>query len=82
MTAPLNPMRVTNPMFVSVFISIWLLMLMLAPMSWLQMLDYIFFSLLGMAGAIFANATGAGGGVILIPFFNQAKASNTEKEGK
>ncbi len=64
-------MRVTNPIFVSIFISIWLLMLMLAPMSWLQMLDYIFFSLLGMAGAIFANATGAGGGVILIPFFNQ-----------
>ena len=71
MTSPLNPMRVTNPMFVSAFVGIWLLMLVLAPMPWLQMLDYILFSFLGMTGAIFANATGAGGGVIFIPFFNQ-----------
>lgn len=28
------------------------------------------FTLLGVVGAIFANATGAGGGVIFVPFFN------------
>ena len=33
--------------------------------------DYGAFSLLGVIGAIFANATGAGGGVIFVPFFNQ-----------
>lgn len=33
--------------------------------------DYGGFSLLGIIGAIFANATGAGGGVIFVPFFNQ-----------
>lgn len=33
--------------------------------------DYSGFSLLGVIGAIFANATGAGGGVIFVPFFNQ-----------
>ena len=32
---------------------------------------YAGFSLLGIFGAIFANSTGAGGGVIFIPFFNQ-----------
>ncbi len=35
------------------------------------MADYVFFSLLGMLGAIFANTTGAGGGVVFIPIFNQ-----------
>lgn len=29
------------------------------------------FTLLGIIGAIFANATGAGGGVVFVPFFNQ-----------
>ncbi len=29
------------------------------------------FTLLGVLGAVFANATGAGGGVVFVPFFNQ-----------
>ncbi|WP_041713909.1 sulfite exporter TauE/SafE family protein [Paraglaciecola sp. T6c] len=29
------------------------------------------FALLGVMGAVFANATGAGGGVVFVPFFNQ-----------
>lgn len=33
--------------------------------------DYILFSLVGVVGAIFANATGAGGGVVFVPLFNQ-----------
>ncbi|BFT29817.1 hypothetical protein D210916BOD24_09930 [Alteromonas sp. D210916BOD_24] len=32
--------------------------------------DFGLFTLLGVIGAIFANATGAGGGVIFVPFFN------------
>jgi uncharacterized membrane protein YfcA len=35
------------------------------------------FLLLGMIGAIFANATGAGGGVVFVPFFNQIEMQNT-----
>lgn len=31
---------------------------------------YGLFTLLGIVGAIFANATGAGGGVVFVPFFN------------
>lgn len=34
-------------------------------------LEYGGFAFLGVLGAIFANATGAGGGVVFIPFFNQ-----------
>ena len=29
------------------------------------------FLLLGIVGAVFANATGAGGGVVFVPFFQQ-----------
>ena len=36
-----------------------------------QLFDYAIYSLLGVLGAIFANSTGAGGGVIFIPMFNQ-----------
>ncbi|APE05579.1 sulfite exporter TauE/SafE family protein [Alteromonas sp. MB-3u-76] len=32
-------------------------------------LNYGFFSAVGVVGAIFANATGAGGGVVFVPFF-------------
>lgn len=36
------------------------------------------FSLLGMLGAIFANATGAGGGVVFIPAFQQMGISDAQ----
>lgn len=40
--------------------------------------EYGVFTLLGVVGAIFANATGAGGGVVFVPFFNQlGLAANT-----
>lgn len=32
--------------------------------------EYGLFTFLGIVGAIFANATGAGGGVVFVPFFN------------
>ena len=35
------------------------------------------FLILGIAGAIFANATGAGGGVVFVPFFNLIDMQNT-----
>lgn len=38
--------------------------------------DYGLFSMLGIIGAIFANATGAGGGVVFVPFFNYMAFSN------
>lgn len=38
--------------------------------------EYGGFSLLGVIGAIFANSTGAGGGVIFVPFFNQLAFSS------
>lgn len=40
--------------------------------------DYAGFTLLGVVGAIFANATGAGGGVVFMPFFSQMQLSPLE----
>jgi uncharacterized membrane protein YfcA len=39
--------------------------------------DYLGFFFVGVTGAIFANATGAGGGVVFVPFFNQLNIDNT-----
>lgn len=58
-----------------------LLIIIVAAVAWLviatqyfdlgQLLrDYAHFTLLGVSGAIFANSTGAGGGVVFIPAFN------------
>lgn len=40
--------------------------------------EYAPFSLLGLLGAIFANATGAGGGVVFIPAFQQLGVSEAQ----
>jgi uncharacterized membrane protein YfcA len=39
------------------------------PLNLIQ--DYGGFAFLGVLGAVFANATGAGGGIVFVPFFNQ-----------
>lgn len=38
--------------------------------------EYVGFIFLGVLGAIFANSTGAGGGVVFVPFFNLFNLSN------
>lgn len=70
-SAPLNPMRATNPKFVAALLALWFSLLVLSPDTLSNLFQYAVFSLLGVLGAIFANSTGAGGGVIFIPMFNQ-----------
>jgi len=57
----------TTVLFVLVFIWTVLFFLQPSPLSLVQ--DYGVFTFLGIVGAIFANSTGAGGGVIFVPFF-------------
>ena len=52
-------------------IPIWAILFLLQPNPFSLLKDYGAFSLLGVIGAIFANSTGAGGGVVFVPFFNQ-----------
>lgn len=53
------------------FLIVWLLFVVYDSAQQPDVLNYAGFSFLGVLGAIFANSTGAGGGVIFIPFFNQ-----------
>jgi uncharacterized membrane protein YfcA len=64
-------LRLTNPKFIFPFIAVWLLMLLLSPITFEGIKEFGLFSFMGVLGAIFANATGAGGGVVFIPLFNQ-----------
>jgi uncharacterized membrane protein YfcA len=63
--------RLTNPKFIVVFGLLWAALLYGAHQPLYELLDYWLFSFLGILGAIFANATGAGGGVIFVPMFAQ-----------
>lgn len=63
--------RLNNPKFILLFISIWLGMLAMSPMAIEDIPEYGVFSFIGLLGGIFANSTGAGGGVVFIPLFNQ-----------
>jgi len=69
--ANVNPIRLTNPKFIITFVFLWLSLLYIANQPFNDLLDYWLFSFLGVIGAIFANSTGAGGGVIFIPMFAQ-----------
>jgi uncharacterized membrane protein YfcA len=67
-----------NTKFRLFFVTAWLLLILGSPLLLSEFFDYSLFSLLGVLGAIFANATGAGGGVVFIPAF--AELDFTEKQ--
>ena len=50
--------------------TVWLFILLLLFDPLDTLIDYGGFAFLGVVGALFANSTGAGGGVIFVPFFN------------
>ncbi len=66
-----NPIRLTNPKFIVIFILLWAVLLYVGHQRLYALFDYWLYSFLGVLGATFANATGAGGGVIFIPMFTQ-----------
>ena len=53
-----------------VLLFLWIGSLLAQPAPIELVKEFGLFSVLGVIGAIFANATGAGGGVIFVPFFN------------
>ena len=65
--------------FLAPFTVSWLVLVGLSGFPVNQLSEYISFSLLGVLGAIFANSTGAGGGVIFIPMFNHLAFSETNQ---
>ncbi|MFC3094976.1 sulfite exporter TauE/SafE family protein [Alteromonas sediminis] len=55
----------------STLIAVWQ-----TPIHWIS--DYFGYAFLGVLGAIFANSTGAGGGVVFVPFFNHLGFDETQ----
>jgi len=64
-------MRLSNPKFIVLFLMLWIGLLSSSSHTLIELSDYVFFTFLGSLGAIFANSTGAGGGVVFIPMFTQ-----------
>ena len=64
-------MRLSNPKFIGLFLMLWIGLLLSSIHTLIELSDYVFFTFLGSLGAIFANSTGAGGGVVFIPMFTQ-----------
>ena len=60
------------------FLLVWATLLLSSSHALSHLVDYSLFSLLGTIGAIFANSTGAGGGVVFIPMFT--KLNFTEQQ--
>jgi len=70
--------RLTSRRFLVPFLLSWLLLLALSPLLISEVSEFGLFSLLGVLGAIFANSTGAGGGVVFIPAFNELAFSEEQ----
>ena len=66
-----HPIRITNLWSMCSLLALWVCALVLfMPEAFANLFQHLPFSLLGTTGAIFANSTGAGGGVVFIPVFN------------
>jgi uncharacterized membrane protein YfcA len=68
----------SNPRFILTFILLWVCVLAYSSHEISALFNYAGFSFLGVVGAIFANSTGAGGGVVFIPMFNQLNFTESQ----
>ena len=59
-----------------VLLIFWVSSLLAQPAPIELVKEFGLFSVLGVIGAVFANATGAGGGVVFVPFFNYLSFSS------
>ncbi|MEL0035448.1 MAG: sulfite exporter TauE/SafE family protein [Gammaproteobacteria bacterium] len=64
-------MSLNKSYLIALFLLAWVVALILVPITFDELSGYFSFAFLGLIGAIFANSTGAGGGVVFIPMFNQ-----------
>lgn len=72
------PLKLNRQTVLTCFFIIWAITLTSIPDSLTLLSDYFSFLFLGVLGAIFANSTGAGGGVVFIPMFNQLGFSDIQ----
>ena len=65
------------PIFLGL-VALWSKLVLQSPSSFALIQDYLHYIFLGITGAIFANSTGAGGGVIFIPVFNSLNLTSEQ----
>jgi len=70
--------RLSNPRFILIFLLFWAALLYNSTHTIAELIEYSLFSFLGTLGAIFANSTGAGGGVVFIPMFTKLNFSEQQ----
>lgn len=69
--------KIPGSAFKALLVLLWLAVFLKFSTDPIHVLsEYGAFAFLGVVGAIFANATGAGGGVIFVPFFSQLGLDN------
>lgn len=78
MTTQQSPIRLSSPKFIVPFVGLWLIFIIASPLTFSGIVDYGLFGFLGVLGAVFANSTGAGGGVVFIPAFNELSFSEQQ----
>lgn len=76
--AGFQPSRFKKISFITLSALLWLLWAMSFDSSFEVTSHYFYFLFLGIIGAIFANTTGAGGGVVFIPIFNSLELSELQ----
>lgn len=59
----------------------WLALFVASDDRYLLIADYGYFFIVGIVGAVVANSTGAGGGIIFIPFFSSLGIDGTNAVG-
>ena len=74
-------LKLTRAKILFTVLLIWLLVFFTQPNHWSVLYDYGYFVFVGLAGAIVANSTGAGGGIIFIPFFSSLGLADVESLG-
>ncbi|WP_448212877.1 sulfite exporter TauE/SafE family protein [Colwellia sp. MEBiC06753] len=73
-----NRSILVNPVFLLTFLIGWAVLIWGSGLPSEDFSNYVVFTFLGTLGAIFANSTGAGGGVIFIPMFNHLEFSEVQ----
>lgn len=76
--ADFQPSRYRKMSFIILSTLLWLAWALSFDSSLEVTSNYFYFLFLGIIGAIFANTTGAGGGVIFIPIFNSLELSELQ----
>lgn len=64
--------------YLILFLLIWIILLLVIPNSLDLVKQYWHFFFIGITGAVVANSTGAGGGIIFVPFFSALGINGTE----